>query len=159
MSEHRAGDEREEISQFLDWYRVVVVRKLRGLDRSAATSVVTSTGMNALGIVKHLAWVERRWFGARFRGDEPEITDNPGSFLLDDDDTVMSVVADYESACAASREAVASAASIKQLAVAEHPVFGFVTLRWILLHMIEETARHAGHLDVLRELTDGVVGD
>jgi hypothetical protein len=65
----------------------------------------------------------------------------------------------YRAECAFARVVVDGAPSLDAGAAVEHPIYGEVTLRWILVHMIEETARHAGHLDILRELTDGRTGD
>jgi hypothetical protein len=151
-------DERTMLVGFLDWYRAVVAAKVGGLTREEATRVATPTGLTLLGIVAHLAWVEDLWFAHRFRGGPEPAGDHPGSFRPDPADTVESLVGAYGAACDRSR-AVVAAAGLDDLAVTEHPIHGRVSLRWILVHMVEETARHAGHLDVLREQTDGRTGD
>ena len=84
--------------------------------------------------------------------------ENADSFVLEPSDSVDSVVAGYRAACDRSRAAV-SGAGLDDLSMSDHPIYGRVTLRWIFVHLIEETARHAGHLDILREQTDGRTGD
>jgi hypothetical protein len=153
------GDQRVVLSGFLDWYRAVAERKLDGLDRDEATSIAMPSGTTMLGIVRHLAWDERGWFGHHYSGATDEREDVDQSFVRAPDETVDSVISDYRAACARSRAIVEAAPSLDAPAAVEHRVFGAVTLRWIMMHMIEETARHAGHLDILRELTDGRTGD
>lgn len=152
------ADDRTMLTGFLDWYRWVAENKLEDLTRDDATRVTTPGGLTMLGIVKHLAWVERIWFRRYFAGAEREAIENPQSFELAPDDTTESVLATYRSDCAAAREITESAA-LDQTSVVAHDVYGLVSFRWILVHMIEETARHSGHLDILRELTDGRTGD
>jgi hypothetical protein len=111
------------------------------------------------GIVTHLRWVEHCWFEAIFlgRGEDvnPQFRD-PGDADWDPGDTPLAeLVAAYEAQCARSNQIVAAHALDD---VAVHPEFGGETLRWILLHMLEETARHAGHADLVRELADGAKG-
>lgn len=153
-----AGGERVVLETFLDFYRDVVVRKIRGLtDEDARRRLVPSLTTLA-GILTHLTVVERNWF-LGVLGQRPEtivgsITDDP-SWTAEPNDSVEDIVARYEQACAESRRA---AAEFGLDHVVPHPELGQVSLRWIYVHMIEETARHAGHADILRELTDGAVG-
>jgi hypothetical protein len=151
-------DERTMLEGFLDWNRAVAAAKVAGLTREEATRAATPTGLTLLGVVAHLAWVEDLWFTHRFRGGPEPAGDHPGSFLPGPADTVESVVSGYEAACDRSRAVVAGAA-LDEVSVRDHPIYGRVTLRWIVVHMVEETARHAGHLDILREQTDGRTGD
>jgi len=151
-------DERTMLEGFLDWNRAVAAAKVAGLTREEATRAATPTGLTLLGVVAHLAWVEDLWFTHRFRGGPEPARDHPGSFVLDGTDTVESVAGAYAAACARSR-AVVAGAGLDDVGVSDHPIYGRVTLRWILVHLIEETARHAGHLDILREQTDGRTGD
>lgn len=157
----RAG-ERELLTGFLDWYRAVVVNKVTGLSLPDATRIMTPTGLSPLGVVKHLADVERRWFRLRFAGEDVttlRTDDDPdASFCIDPTDTVASVLDFYREAVAESRR-ITAAASFDDVAKGESPTYGRVSLRWILVHMIEETARHAGHLDLMREQIDGTTGD
>ncbi len=153
------ADERELLTGFLDWYRAVAARKVDGLSPEQASRHLTASGLSPLGVVKHLAWVERGWFQLLFAGGDLNLhADNTRTFELTASDTVASVVADYAAATDESR-AVTEAASLDDVAVHAHPIFGPVTLRWVLVHMLEETARHAGHLDVMREALDGRTGD
>jgi hypothetical protein len=118
---------------------------------------MTPTGMSPLGIVKHLAFVERGWFKARFAAEEEKV-DSDTAFRIERGDTVESVLAFYRDSVTESRR-IAAGASFDDVSRSESPTFGFVSLRWILVHMLEETARHAGHLDLMREQIDGRTGD
>jgi len=148
------------LAGFLDWQRAVVVRKVEGLTTSQASTTMTPTGLSPLNVVAHLAAVEVGWFVETFAGEPVDPAwDDRGAFRLRPDDTVDSVVAEYRSCCDRSRAIVDGAASLDALAAENHEIFGHVSLRWILVHMLEETARHAGHLDIMREAIDGQTGD
>jgi uncharacterized damage-inducible protein DinB len=156
-------DERALLTGFLDWYRAVATRKVEGLSLDDASRVMTPSGMSPLGVVKHLGWVERIWFQRTFAGEDPELlrqpgTDNSIEFVLDATDTVESIVEFYGREIAAARR-IADAASLNDESSLPSRYFGHVTMRWILLHLIEETARHTGHLDLMREQLDGTIGD
>jgi uncharacterized damage-inducible protein DinB len=152
-------DERETLIAFLDWYRESILLKLDGLDREALTRHLVPSRTTMLGIVKHLALVEWWWFVAIFNGEplDPDEDDDPDSdWVIADDETPEQLVAKYRGACARSNEVARAAPSLDDRAVGTQR--GDRTLRWILVHMVEETARHAGHADVLRELIDGRTG-
>ena len=152
--------ERELLSGFLDWHRAVVVRKVDGLPLADATKVMTPTGLSPLSVVAHLAAVELGWFDETFLGrPEDQALADHGNFQLSPEDTVESVVSEYHRACERSRAIVAEATSLDVLSSGQSRSFGHVSLRWILAHMLEETARHAGHLDIMREAIDGTTGD
>jgi hypothetical protein len=151
--------DRSLLTGFLDWYRGVAEHKLADLTLEQTTNISMPSGLTILGTIKHLAWCERRWFEQNFLGDPRDELEAHRSFGFGGADTVESVIDDYRDACDSSRRIVAAAPSLDTNAQIAHPFFGICTLRWILLHMIEETARHAGHLDILRELTDGRTGD
>lgn len=155
-----SSDELELLGRFLDFQRDSIVRKARGLERNAATRSFVDSATTVLGIVKHLADVERWWFAAVFAGEESDVhwsDDDPDAdWRIEEGETVEGILADYEEACARSRTLVAGRSALD---TAARPDYRSTTLRWILVHMIEETARHAGHADILRELTDGVVGE
>ncbi len=144
--------------EFLDLYRSVALRKLEGLTTEQATAVATPTGMTLLGIVQHLAWDERIWFGYHFLGQPTEPMEAHPSFQLDPSATVESVVAGFHADCERSRQIVADAPSFDTVVRIPHDHFGPVDLRWVIVHMIEEVARHVGHMDILREQTDGSAG-
>jgi hypothetical protein len=155
--------ERETLGGFLDWYRAVVERKVDGLTLEDAKRITTPTGMSALGIVKHLGWVERGWFRETFSGEDIEAIDadgdNSAEFAIGSEDTVESVVAFYRAEVEEARRVVREVPSLDALSVRETGFRERVSLRWIMVHMLEETARHAGHLDLMREDIDGQVGD
>lgn len=157
------ADEGETLSGFLDTYRGVVVSKVDGLSFADASKSLTSSGLSPLGVVKHLGWVEYYWFRHCFAGEDVgpiprEDNDNAVQFRIEPDDTVEGVVAFYTSEVGHAREVTSAASSLDAASARETRYFGRVNLRWILGHMIEETARHAGHLDIMREMVDGRTG-
>ncbi|WP_203885922.1 DinB family protein [Planotetraspora kaengkrachanensis] len=154
------ADEKTSLHVSLDRHRDAVVWKLRGLDDEQLRRPMTPSGTTLLGLVKHLAAVEYGWFCETFgRETEP--------FPSDEDDpdvdmhvlpheTTEQILAFYERARAAADKAIEEA-DVETAGTAWHGAT--VTMRWVLIHMIEETARHAGHMDILRELIDGATGD
>jgi hypothetical protein len=114
-------------------------------------------------IVKHLGWVERGWFREIFAGEDVEAIgaddDDSAEFATDDHDTAESVLAFYRAEVEEARRVTGEAPSLDALSAGETKHQGQVSLRWIMVHMLEETARHAGHLDLIREDIDGQVGD
>lgn len=154
------GGEREILEAFLDFQRDVVVRKASGLTEEQARARLLPSMTTLAGLLKHLIGVERHWFLA-ILAQIPEDQLPPNSrgldpsWVLDDSDTVERLAAEYVEVCALSR-------STAQRFALDHAVphhrLGAVSLRWIYVHMIEETARHAGHADIVRELTDGATG-
>jgi Protein of unknown function (DUF664) len=156
-------DERETLAGFLDWYRSVVERKVDGLTLDDAKRLMTPTGMSALGIVKHLGWVERGWFRETFAGEDVEAIDvdgdNSAEFAISGGETIESVLDFYRTEVEESRRISSTAPSLDALSAKDTRYREHVSLRWIMVHMLEETARHAGHLDLMREEIDGRVGD
>jgi len=117
------------------------------------------SGVTLLGVVRHLAWVERGWFEHHLLGGPPPAPDDiDESFAVADVSSAEEVIDDYVQAVERSRQIVSEQPSLDVLSVAPHDFFGIASLRWILFHIDRETARHAGHLDILRELTDGASG-
>jgi uncharacterized damage-inducible protein DinB len=153
------ADERTTLTSMLDFLRATVVMKVEDLsdDQAFATPVPPST-LTLAGVVKHLSATERFWFSIDFAGLDvtwPFTDDDPhGNFRLETCDTIASLSEEYQRECERSRAAVAGAA-LDDLAQGEGMTFN---LRYALTHMIEETARHCGHLDLLREVTDGRTG-
>ena len=149
------------LTSYLDWYRIVMVRKIEGLDAEGLRRSPVASGTSLGGLVKHLAYVERQWFAASYGGlqlDYPWTDEDPDAdFRLDDDETVESLTAFYQTECQRSRDLVAVNPDLERVVSASRG--RMVSLRWILVHMIEETARHAGHADIIREMVDGAVGD
>ena len=144
----------------LDFLRDTVVHKVAGLtDEQAFSRPVPASELTPAGLVKHLTGVERFWFSIDFAGSDTEwpwTDDDPhGNFPLSPDDTLAAIVAAYRAECARSRQIVAGAA-LEDIAQGEDMTFN---LRYALTHLIEETGRHAGHLDLLRESIDGTTGE
>jgi uncharacterized damage-inducible protein DinB len=152
-----AGNEREVLETFLDLYRGILKRKVAGLTDGQLRAGHVPSGTTMAGLVKHLAGVEREWFQRVLAGRPAEELGLPDAdgWAVSDADTAEFLLADYERACAESRQ---TAAGLALDHTAPHPRLGRVSLRWIYVHMIEETARHAGHADILREQTDGATG-
>lgn len=153
------GSEREVLESFLDFHRGVVVRKVADLPDAAARRRLVPSQTTLAGLLRHLAVTERQWF-QQVLSSQPapggERADDPDtSWVVSGAETVLDLVAAYEQECARSREAAAGRELDETV---PHPVLGEVSLRWIYVHVIEETARHAGHADILRELTDGATG-
>lgn len=151
-------DEYESLVRFLDFQRQTVASKLEGLSREEALRSPVPSGTSLLALVKHLTHVERFWFQAVFAGREtgfPWTDDDPDAdWRVEDGETVDALLAGYREAVSESDRIIAGVAPDDLSRHAEHRF----TLRWILLHMIEETARHAGHADILREQVDGATG-
>ena len=155
-------DERTLLLTMLRYTQQTAVSKVRGLsqDLARATPLETSPRMSPANVLNHLRWVERSWVNTRLLGQEddgPWTTENPdaefdeGSSLALDD-----VIRLYEEEAERTRAFFAQA---DLDALPRGPHRRPFTTRWVLLHLIEETARHNGHLDILRELADGSVGD
>jgi uncharacterized damage-inducible protein DinB len=154
------GGEKESLRVSLDRHRDVVLWKLEGLDDEQARRPMTPSGTSLLGLVKHLAAVEYAWFCETFgRETEPlpfDEEDGDADLRPEPHETTADIVAFYGRARAAA-DRVIEEVDLEDLGTAW---FGEpVTLRWVLIHMVEETARHAGHMDIVRELVDGRTGD
>jgi hypothetical protein len=138
--------------------REALIEKLRGVSNEDARRAATVSALSLLSLVKHSAVWERRWFqvvvaGRSFLGEWPEVhPQDENAFRLTDDDTVETVVAYYRGQIAASQEIVGS---FDLDAPCAWPEMAHENVRWVALHMIEETARHAGHADIIRETIDG----
>jgi len=155
----RQGDERAMLESMLDFYRATVVNKVAGLsDVQAFTTAVPPSSLTPATIVKHLAGTERFWFSIDFAALDVEWpwTDDDlhGNFRIESGDTLADVVGEYVAECDRSRRAIGGR-DLDEPARGEDMDF---TLRYALIHMIQETSRHCGHLDLLREVTDGTVG-
>ncbi|MCY1139811.1 DinB family protein [Actinoplanes sp. Pm04-4] len=150
--------ERETLNQFLDQHRAMVLASLDGVsDEAAGARLLPATDMTIGGIVKHLAHMEDLWFTHKLLGaafPEPWTavgSDETWAWASAPGDSVESLRHLYESACARSRAAVAGFGDLDRRAAL--PSFGKapVSLRWMLVQMIRETAQHCGHLDLLRD--------
>jgi hypothetical protein len=147
------ADERELYLRWLDFLRGAVMRNLDGVSDDDARWTPDGALLPLVGIVNHLTHVEWRWIDGGMRGlpvDKHESEYRPGPEL-----TVTDALAVYRARATATNEYVRSAPS---LSVPCRDVIDG-DLRWVLLHLINETARHCGHADATRELLDGVTGE
>ncbi len=145
--------ERETLLALFQYQRESFVRKVEGVDEHAARESPVASGTTLLWLTKHLATAEMLWFAHRFAGEPPSVV--PSDTVLPGD-TVVTAIDAYR-ATWARVDAIIAAARLEDTCVqtgAESPV----SLRWVLMHLLEETARHAGHADILRELVDGSAG-
>lgn len=157
------ADERTQLVGWLDMQRAVIHWKCEGLSETDAHRSVlpASPYMTMAGVVSHMRWVEHCWFEVLLLGRPavgPQFDDGPeAADMMVEGVPLAQLLGEYEQQCAVSNEIIA-AHSLQH--VGQHPDFGAsqTNLRWILFHMIEETARHAGHVDVIRELLDGEKG-
>jgi uncharacterized damage-inducible protein DinB len=154
------GDERATLEGFLELQRATVVYKATGLSDSDAARRLVPSLTTVSGLIRHLADVERSWFREVMDGESNlsyrwTEEDPDGEFRVTDADTLDDIIADYESAIAESR-AVQQKYSFDDVCHGRESRF---TLRWITVHLIEETARHIGHIDILRDMLDGATGE
>lgn len=145
-------DEKDVLVGFLEYLRTSIAGKLDNVPEPAVRTPGVPSGTNLLGLIKHLTHVERYVF----LGDA--VTDWPSTFQPNDDETVAQIRAGYRNAIADANERIGAC---PDLTAPAHPATGkknAPSMRWALTHMIEETGRHAGHADILRELIDGNTG-
>ncbi len=137
--------EKDVLVGFLDYLRAAVVAKAEGVPEPDVRTPGVPSGTNLLGLVKHLTHVERHWLlGEKVTGWQATFHPRP-------DESAEEIVAAYRETTARANEVLAAYPDL----AAPGPRG---TLRWTLTHLIEETARHAGHADILRELIDGATG-
>ena len=162
-----APNERQGLEEFLDYYREVMRRKVIGLDSTALNKTVAASSLTLGGIIKHLSLVEEQWFVEDILGQE--LSEPWGSIDWQGDrdwdfesasaDTPDYLLTLHAEACEQSRQILAGIDDLDTL-VARVPSSGDrFNVRWVLIHMIEEYARHVGHADLIRESIDGATGD
>jgi Protein of unknown function (DUF664) len=156
------GDERTMLTVWLDYQRATLLWKCEGVSGpDLARKGIPPSNLSLLGLLRHMTSVEWSWLQNVFSGDPA-----PAPFSTDEDadadfndlrpDGVDEDMARFLRQCEVSRAIVAGAESLDQEAANFRSA---VSLRWIMVHMIEEYARHNGHADLLRELIDGAVGE
>ncbi len=156
------ASERVVLDGFLDWYRGTLLHKCAGLSaEQLAGQAVPPSNLTLLGLIRHMAEVERSWFRLRFGGQQLDrlyITEeNPDADI--EDGTPATAEADYAIFLAELDQARAAAVGHDLDETFVHPRSGStISLRWVYVHMIEEYARHCGHADLIRERIDGVKG-
>ena len=153
-----SGDEREMLEGFLAEQRSLVHWKLADAKDADLLKVATSTGLTARGVLNHLTHVERWWWRDVFadeQGLEFDWTDaDPdGELHLGPEKPLAELLQEYADECARCDEVLDAVEDLDQRGINRD-----VSARYVILHLIEETARHLGHLDLLRELADGSVG-
>ncbi|MGW5350183.1 DinB family protein [Streptomyces sp. NPDC004031] len=157
------GDERTTLTTFLDYARDTAREKCEGAtdEHGRGAPLPGSPLMTLSGVINHLRWVEHWWFDVIFLGEEdrgPWTDEDPDrEFTVDLGLPLADVLAAY-AADAERHRATAAAHSLDDLARRPIRDGSHVNLRWVLMHLVEETARHNGHLDILRELADGTTG-
>jgi dienelactone hydrolase/uncharacterized damage-inducible protein DinB len=159
--------ERELLGQYLDFQRATVLAKTEGLSQAQMAQRHAPSALTLAGLLYHLALVEETWLEKRFLGlpvREPWAgvdfdADPEWEFRTSADLEPEQVRQRYREACERSRQAAAQADTLDQLSVRPLGDGRRFSLRWVLLHLLEETARHAGHADLIREAIDGTVGE
>ncbi|OYN94628.1 putative damage-inducible protein DinB [Propionibacteriaceae bacterium ES.041] len=147
----RTADERASLIGFVEDQRLQIERLAGDLSEDEARASLVPSLTTVLGLLKHATFVEKVWFETRIEGRTraeaglPESVDE--SFTLSDADTLAGALADFRTACERSRRILAEV----DLDDTVSARMGEVSVRWILLHLIREYARHAGHADILRE--------
>ena len=165
-----AADETAAILGFLDYQRATLGWKCAGVDAAGLAATVGASSMTLGGLLKHMAYVEDHWFSRSLHGRDPAPPWNTVDWTADRDwewhsaadDTPEQLDSLWREAVARSRSLVADALAdggLDRLARRGWPDGTAPSLRWIMLHMIEEYARHNGHADLLRESVDGATGE
>lgn len=139
--------EKDVLLGFLDYLRASVIAKTRGVPEPRVRTPGVPSGTNLLGLVKHLTHVERHWLLGQ------PTTDWAATFHPAPDESADDILLAYRETTARANEVIAACPDLGPLPGRRAP-----SLRWTLTHLIEETGRHAGHADILRELIDGATG-
>ncbi|MGV0745865.1 DinB family protein [Mycolicibacterium sp. XJ870] len=146
------GSERDVLVGFLDYLRASVISKVQGTPEPQVREPGVPSGTNLLGLLNHLIAVEK----FTFLGED--VTDWPTTFHASAASTVLSLTTEYRRATAQANDAIAACADLEAPCGRPAHKGPPPSMRWALTHMIEETGRHAGHMDILRELIDGSTG-
>ncbi|WP_193070691.1 DinB family protein [Brevibacterium sp. FME37] len=162
-----APGERQGLEEFLDYYREVMRRKVSGLDQAALSRSVAASTLTLGGIIKHLSLVEESWFVEDILGQELSDpwaaidweTDRDWDFESAANDSPEYLITLHAKACERSRQILADIDDLDTLVAREPSSGDRFNVRWVLIHMIEEYARHVGHADLIRESIDGATGD
>lgn len=163
------ADEATLLHSFLDYYRAILIRKAEGISDAGTRIQLPPSELTLLGLIRHMADVERGWFRRRFSAQDapplyydPDGPDDDADFHPAETDTMAEALTALRAEVAFAQEATRDV-PMDTLAAAIPPtqrIPGWQpSLRWILIHMIEEYARHCGHADLLRQAADGAVGD
>ena len=162
-----AADERTTLLAFLDSHRDTLRHKTEGLDAVQLARTLPPSDLTLGGMLKHLAYVEDWWIGVNLVGDPPSAPFDDVDWTADPDwdwhsaseQTPTELRELFDALAARSDALLAGADSLDAIAERRHPHTGEgLSLRWILVHLIEEYARHNGHADLIRESIDGATG-
>ncbi|MGW7383600.1 DinB family protein [Streptomyces sp. NPDC054794] len=159
------ADERAMLEGWLDYHRQTLAHKCAGLaDEQLRTASVQPSPLSLMGLVRHMAEVERGWFRKVLVGDDPgpiyySDEDRDGEFHLTEADTWQEAYDTWQAEIAVARRHAAGLALDDLSTGSSHITDEPFSLRWIYTHMIEEYARHNGHADLIRERIDGATGD
>jgi uncharacterized damage-inducible protein DinB len=148
-----ASDERAVLSALLQYQRDSLVRKVAGIGEDVARRSPVGSGTSLLWLMKHIARAEQVWVVHRFAGEDVDIPDD----TLQPGDTLDAAVDAYRATWGRVDAIVSAAPTLDELCRRTGDGAP-VNLRWVLMHLLEETARHTGHADILRELIDGSTG-
>lgn len=158
-----AATETEMLLGFLDYLRETIALKSMDLSDDECREPHIPSGMSLLGITKHLTYVERNWFRGAFLDEDLEALygprDRPSEWIVMEHETADEIRAAYRQEWARSNEIVRDHNLSDTIRSSYRPERAGMQLRWIVTHMIEETARHCGHMDLIREAIDGEVGE
>ncbi|MGH3795069.1 MAG: DinB family protein [Pseudonocardiaceae bacterium] len=156
------GDEREGLLGYLAQQRYVIRVAAYGLTDEQARAAPTSSALSVGGLVKHVASMERSWMDTVLQRERnPSEQDYQADFRLGPDETLADVLDQYDEAAIQTEAIIADIADLGRAVPVPQGVPWFPrdvtawSVRWVLLHLIEETARHAGHADIIRECVDG----
>ncbi|MDH2427528.1 DinB family protein [Sphaerisporangium sp. TRM90804] len=155
------ADEREGLLGYLAQHRYVLRTAAHGLTDEQARATPTASALSVGGLIKHCASVERTWMNTIRRGPRPSPDAYQKGFVMGPGETLDGVLAEHESAARETDEVVRGIADLGQAVPAPRgvpwcpPDVEAWSVRWVLLHLITETARHAGHADIVRESIDG----
>jgi uncharacterized damage-inducible protein DinB len=159
--------ERELLGQYLDYQRETILLKTEGLTKEQLGQRIPTSALTLAGILYHLALVEEDWFEVKFLGQQDREDWQGIDWDADPEYEFRTALAKepdwlrrrYRDACDRARQVTDAAESLDDASVSTRIGGKPFTLRWVMLHLIEETARHAGHADLLREAIDGTTGE
>ncbi|MCX4618898.1 DinB family protein [Streptomyces albogriseolus] len=159
------ADERTMLEGWLDYHRATLARKCEGLtDEQLRAASVAPSELSLMGLVRHMAEVERSWFRRVFAGEDAGPlyygeADPDGEFHPGEADTWKDAYETWQGEIEAARRTAAGHALDELSQGRHHSHSGPCSLRWIYTHMIEEYARHNGHADLIRQAIDGATGE
>ncbi|MFD8298883.1 DinB family protein [Streptomyces bauhiniae] len=150
------ADEKTTLLAFLDYLREAVLAKAAGVPEPAVRAAGVASGTSLLQLLKHLTAVELNWFVWAYTGADRDRWEDKGTVSADD--TASDLADAYRAAIVRANEVVLACTDLDRPGARSLRETPPPSMRWVLVHMIEETARHAGHADILREQIDGATG-